>query len=439
MRDPSRYAGRDDLVREAYEYLMHGRSLFVAGRRGVGKSSFAAQVQQLVSGSADAKARFAVDTVQSSLNVTYRCDGTERLGEFASRLLHAVERAAGQRLAVAGKTAEKLKVNLKLVSYEIGHQQSEEIPDLTTRFSEVLIDWMRQLQSCDKAQVIIWIDEADLLIAKVKIGVFLKVVLENLSDAHIDNLSFGLVGISSGLTELKEQHPSITRFVMPIYVPPMLPEELVELLDRALDPTPVVFEGEVREALYVLSQGFPDPVHLLGYELFAAAITNLHTTATPKTLEDVLTKVTTTIKKEELRSIQTRIPDQHCEKLIYAAAMQGDEYTTAGDLALWLGWPEDRCREICAQLCALQFLEPEGRKGFRFVDPLFRIYLKMLEAQHTADLHRAHQLAKKTYHETSGDVATRALSKATDGTILKLILDNYRRTGRSGMGPKMPD
>ena len=439
MMDPSRYAGRNDIIREAHQYLSNGRSLFITGRRGVGKSSLATQIRQLMSRSSESEERFGIKGSSSScvLNVMYRCDGTETLTDFASRLLHSMERASGYQSVGAGKTVNRLKFNLKVVSYERADETATEAPHVISRFSELVIDWARQVRSVEDAEVTFWIDEADLLIERVNVGVFLKVVLENASDAGLAPLRFVLTGLNRALDRLRQQHPSITRFLMPVEVPPMGPDELTELVDRAIDPTSVSFEPDVREALYLMSQGFPDPVHLLGYELFEAALGNVHNVATPKTFNEVLRKVSTGIKKDELRSVEAKIPSTECEKLLYSAALFPREFCTALDLANHLEWKEDRCRELCAQLCDLQFLEQDGRRGFRFADPLFKIYLTILEAQRDANAKfeskRNELTSRAQLHMQSNEKASGAFRADTDRELLRIILNNFKTTGRTGM------
>ena len=123
MSDPARYAGRDDLVREAYGYLKNRRSLFITGRRGVGKSSLAAQLQNLLIQSGPAESRFDLRhdwSEPETLNVLYRCIGSETLKDLVDRLLNGLARQTGQRQAISTKSTSTLKVDLKLFGFGLG-------------------------------------------------------------------------------------------------------------------------------------------------------------------------------------------------------------------------------------------------------------------------------------------------------------------------------
>src|SRR5262245_14041486 len=161
MEDPSRYAGRDTLMREAYQYLANGRSLFVTGRRGVGKSSFSQQLRNLLTQSTAAEERFSIDgaaSLKDALNVTYRCSGTETLQEFGERLLVNLSRAtnAGAR---ASKSKDKFKLDLKVFGYE--HQDEYSMPPATfiNRFSDTVVEWFSSAGV--RRRVVFWIDEVD--------------------------------------------------------------------------------------------------------------------------------------------------------------------------------------------------------------------------------------------------------------------------------------
>ena len=436
LSDPSRYAGRDVLVREAHDYLRNGRSLFITGRRGVGKSSFAAQLQNLLTKSAKAEDRFNVHHGRSdpdAVNVTYRCVGSESLHDLAERLLHGLGKQAGATDSYETKRTKSWSVDLKLIGVEQKEEFTDKVPDIITRFSEVLKRWALGEPEHRRRQLVFWIDEVDLVIDRLELGILIKVVLENLCDAGVTEVSFVLVGISESLNSLKAQHASVTRFVMPIYVPPMVESELTEIVDRALKPTQISFADEVKEAMHCVSQGFPDPVHSIGYELFEAAFDRGVREATFTMFEAALRKITTVVKKEEFHSVEVRIPDANCERALFALAQGPSEYSTPSDLAARLSWPEPDCRTLCLKLAELQFLEQEGRRGFRFVDPLFRVYLNMLEIQREADLRRTQILAKIQVHLTGSDLASGARSEETERALFDVILKNYRRTGRSGL------
>jgi hypothetical protein len=183
--------------------------------------------------------------------------------------------------------------------------------------------------------------------------------------------------------------------------------------------------------MHLISQGFPDPIQCIGYELFEAVASGTDS-ASMKTFEHVLKKVTTVIKKEEFHSVETRIPDAKSERLLLVIALSSSEYVTTTELSARLSWPEEECRAFCLLLSDLQFLEHEGRKGFRFLDPLFRVYLNMLDVQREANIRRA-EIQMQISKLSSGDFNSQARQAESEKILAQIIVENYRKTGRSGL------
>ena len=89
MNDPTRYAGRNELVLEAHRYLNDFRNVFITGQRGVGKSSLATQITRIIKNDKIALRRFGINKQSRKTTpniVSYRCMGNESIEQIAENL-----------------------------------------------------------------------------------------------------------------------------------------------------------------------------------------------------------------------------------------------------------------------------------------------------------------------------------------------------------------
>lgn len=433
--DSTRYAGREILITEAYEYLTNERSIFITGKRGVGKSSFAMQIVNLMNKNPTTFDRFniSLDTKSvSAITVNYRCTGHENFQEIIINLLYALSRKLDKPLIKIEKISKKWGVDFKVLSHENLSEESILTPSITREFSEIIIECFEKFPRFKDSGVCFIIDEIDMLIGKVELGIFIKVFLENLSDVGIQNVTFVLVGIDKGLNVLKSQHPSITRYVVPIYIPPMNQNELNDIIQRALDQTGVIFSKDICDAVYMLSKGFPDLVHLFGYEIFSLARKN-DQEVDHKIFETVLRKIATKIKKEDFLNTKNKIPDIESERLLLEMAKIDSELGYLSLLAKKLEISEEECYKICKILSEQDILEQQGIGIYGFADPLFRVYLNLVNVEKEIHAIQAEIFTKlnKMVNEISVSQSEED-SKKREQLMFEIIKRNFEETGRTG-------
>ena len=435
MIDSEKYAGRNDLIIESFSYIKNQRSIFVTGQRGVGKSSFAMQLSNLLNKEVKTFERFNINRKDRSINtivVNYRCTGVETVKDLIINLLFDLSKKIDRSLKKIPKITKKWKFDLKVFSHENQRDEYIPTPSITKEFSELIISCFESNPKLYSYDICFMIDEVDLIINKIELGIFIKVFLENLSDVGFQNIKFILVGISKGLNLLKQQHPSITRYLVPIYVPPMTEGELYEIINRALAETEIKFDEEICQQIYMLSQGFPDPVHLIGYEIYNYLI-NHNYNDNSQIFESVLKKITTIIKKEEFLSIKNKIPNYDCERLLLEMAKINQEFVHINILSRRINVSEEECNKQCKLLTKNNFLEQNGLGSFRFMDPLFRIYINMVNIESEVSIERIKAFMKLN------TIINQSYQSSTDKEIIKrekllynVILRNYNKTGKSG-------
>ena len=117
-------------------------------------------------------------------------------------------------------------------------------------------------------RVLFVIDELDRLANTDGLANFIK-------NASSDRVKFLLVGIANNVSTLISDHESIERNLQPVLVPTMKPDELAEIVDRALallneEGVEIEMAPDARQELVSAAGGFPWFVHVLGQEALRA-------------------------------------------------------------------------------------------------------------------------------------------------------------------------
>lgn len=123
--------------------------------------------------------------------------------------------------------------------------------------------------SSDDFEIVIVFDEFDKL-PDAERHIFADTI-KDLSDNSIC-VTLVLVGIARDVSELLEEHASIDRCLIQILMPLMKPDELQDIIQRALTTLEMSIPDAALGLIVSLSQGLPHYTHLLGQEAAIAAI-----------------------------------------------------------------------------------------------------------------------------------------------------------------------
>src|SRR5262249_38695134 len=93
----------------------------------------------------------------------------------------------------------------------------------------------------------------------------------NLSD-NSTRATIVLVGVASNTVQLIADHESINRCLRQIYMQPMNPSELKEIVNKAVTKLGMQIEQQALNQIVALSQGLPHYTHSLGQESAFLAI-----------------------------------------------------------------------------------------------------------------------------------------------------------------------
>lgn len=415
IRDPMRFVGRSNLIRDCIKALNSSLGLIaVFGKRGVGKSSLLRQIQQMALGDYTIVRNAGLlkeipKRPKKYLTVYYICDsmidsGAELLKRLCNDqndedgLLRLVPND-GKDLAEFTRSKEaSAGADLKVVNWGTKGIESSKyarvVPGDTVQTFRNFINAIVTHQVHKKMKrdgLLILLDEFDVIKNIFGLGSLIK----SLSSS---NVKFGICGIGHDLVDLIEDHGSIERLLEQgsIHVKPMSSMESIEILNRAekLFKHIITFEPDVKTKIAEISQGYPYFVQLLGKECISKANQEntkiISRSLFEKVIEDI--KNGRTFPTLE-RSYQRAIGNSNDRQLLlHLLAEQPEENTTFNDdvgrvfLKKIRNDAEDFDIQHLDQVLPRLIDEKFGptltrvyeKPGiYEFVNPVFRLYIRL--------------------------------------------------------------
>ena len=285
IRDPSRFVGRTDLIRDCMLAINAPTGLIsVYGKRGVGKSSLLRQIQQMALGEYTLAKRAGLshlipNSPRTYLTVYYSCDSLISDGEgLLSRLCNdqGAEDSLLRLVPDEGKEIVEFTrskevsagADLKVLNWGAKGVESTKyakvVPgDIVQTFRNfvdaVVTHQVKKRMKRDGLLVLL--DEFDVIKNKDGIGSLIK-------SLTTPEVKFAICGIGRDLTDLVSDHASIERLIEQGVLPvkPMPIPESEEIITRAeeLFKGDVAFEPGISVQIAELGQGYPYFVQLIG-------------------------------------------------------------------------------------------------------------------------------------------------------------------------------
>jgi Cdc6-like AAA superfamily ATPase len=285
IRDPSRFVGRTSLIRDCISALNTTNGLIaIFGKRGVGKSSLARQIQQMALGDYTIAKRAGLsrsipERPRTYLTVYYPCDSLIADGrELLSRLCNDQSADDGLLRLVPDDGKEIVEfirskevaagADLKVVNWGTKGVETSKyarvVPgDVVQTFrnfvSAIVTHQVQKRMKRDSLLIIL--DEFDVIEDKSGLGSLIK----SLTTAEV---KFAVCGIGRDVTELVHDHASVERLLEQGALPvkPMPLAEAEQIIARAseLFKGAVRFEPGVATQIAEFGQGYPYFVQLIG-------------------------------------------------------------------------------------------------------------------------------------------------------------------------------
>ena len=415
IRDPSRFVGRTELIRDCISALNSSTGLIaVFGKRGVGKSSLLRQLQQMALGEYTlAKraglARLIPDKPRTYLTVYYSCDslisnGKDLLSRLCNdqsaddSLLRLVPNDGKEIIEFVRSKEASAGVDLKVVNWGAKGVESSKyakvVPDdIVQTFrnfvDSIIVHQVKKRMKRDALLIIL--DEFDVIENKDGIGSLIK-------SLTTPDVKFAICGIGRDLSDLIHDHASVERLLEQGVLPlkPMPIQESAEIIFRAAElfKGAIRFEPGIADSIADLGQGYPYFVQLIGKQCVNEANarnTNLiDRSVLEKVLEDLKTgKAFPTLESAYQRAIGN---SESRQLLLHLLAEQSTEQSLYSDE---IGRIVLKASRQVAEELNVQFIDqlmprliekkygpvlervPERQGTYEFVNPVLRQYIRL--------------------------------------------------------------
>ncbi len=345
------FAGRPEQISQVVSAVAQkGQHVILYGERGVGKTSLANVISQIMRGYSE----------QKVFSTIVNCDGIDDFTSLWQKIFR---------------------------EFDSLREYADNPPE------EITPESIRYILQRNLGKTMIVIDELD-RIGRPDATELLADTIKTLSD-HLVDTTLILVGVADSVNELIAEHASIERSLVQVQMPRMSRNELYELLDKRLNLLEMTVQDLVRENIVLLSQGLPSYTHLLALHSSQKAITRNSDCIEKSDLDDAIrmavNKAYHSIAKTYHQAISSSRKTIYAQVLLACALAKKDnlgffappdvvkpmsiimnkKYQTTG-FARHLN---DFCEEKRGSVLCKKGIERNYR--FRFVNPMMQPYVIM--------------------------------------------------------------
>ena len=359
------FAGRKDQVMDVINAIMQrGQHVILFGERGVGKTSLANVLYELLS-------KAGLEVMGSK---TINCDSTDDFSSLWHKIFREIRIAVETR--PMGFTAPPTEEKVVLDSLLPKKVAPDDVRYMLQRFT---------------GHTILIIDEID-RIGDQETTTLLADTIKTLSDHSVDTTVI-LAGVADSVGELVAEHQSIERALVQVRMPRMSRAELLEILDRGFSSMEMTADEGVKEQIASLSQGLPHYTHLLGLHTAQQAIkddrTHMKRNDLNEAIRIALSKAQQSIIRAHHKATSSARKTLYAEVLLACALAETDDlgYFAAADvrgpMSDIMGKPYDipafsrHLNDFCEAVRGpiLQKTGSVRRFRFRFINPLMEPFV----------------------------------------------------------------
>jgi Cdc6-like AAA superfamily ATPase len=357
------FSGRQDEIAELYSVIAQpGQHAVIYGERGVGKTSLAVVVAELLRGSNILVARAT-------------CDSSDNFS--------TVWRKALSEIAVS-RTTEAIGFGSSTTESSIPGAGLLGAGDVTPHAVQ------RALGAIGEQQPIAVIfDEFDRLgVAEGKDRAIFADTIKTLSD-RVAPATIVIVGVADDVGELIREHASVERALVQIRMPRMSREELAEIATKGVESARMRIAKAPVARITALSQGLPHYTHLLTQLAAQSALNERRDDIAMRDVEAAVSRAIDRAQQSVTEAYyRATAGDGGGRRRVLLACALADEddfgFFSAADLDEPLGKVggegaslETDLLELAKSEAVLQRREQAGTDRYRFVNPLLQPYVVM--------------------------------------------------------------
>lgn len=358
------FSGRTDEIAELYSVVAQpGQHAVIYGERGVGKTSLAAVVTEMLRGSGTLVARAT-------------CDSSD---DFSS-----VWRKALSEIAVSRTTQ----------SVGFGSTETQSSAPAAALLGSAAVTphaVQRALGSIGQQQgVAVIFDEFDRLGGSAgKDRALFADTIKTLSD-RVAPATVVIVGVADDVSELIREHRSVERALVQIRMPRMSREQLAEIVTRGVESARMKIAKTSVSRITALSQGLPHYTHLLGQLAAQAALSERRADISARDVDAAVARAIDRAQQSVTEAYYRATAgdgDVRRRVLLACALAEEDDFGffSADDLGGPLGRLGAESGETLEQdllalartEAVLQRRQEAGADRYRFVNPLLQPYVVM--------------------------------------------------------------
>lgn len=290
------FAGRNTQVERVSEAVgTRGKHALIYGERGVGKTSLANILKDLLAG-------------VGAIVVRVNCAHDDSFRSLWHRSL------------------DQVQLSVQLPAFGIGKAPRREVSSLADHLSGTvsvgaIVTLCKRLLP-DREMVAIF-DEFDRIKSRSVKRSFADLI-KSLSDNTVGT-TLVLVGVARDVNTLIEEHASVDRNLVQILMPRMSPVELREIIAKADQALGTHVEHDAADLIVLLSQGLPHYTHLLAKEATTRAVLDRRTDVQMQdvnaAVRDALDKSQQSVRSAYLQAVRTPRKDSLHPQLLLACAI----------------------------------------------------------------------------------------------------------------------
>jgi Cdc6-like AAA superfamily ATPase len=245
------FSGRAQQVRDVINATFQpGQHIVLFGERGVGKTSLAKTLTDLLKGA-------GITALSSG---TINCDGTDDFSSLWHKVFRELQATVRMEKLGFNASPEEKQINLDVLLPE------KVAPD-DVRYA---ISRAVTLTADPNQRMLVVFDEVD-RIKERSVTTLLADTLKNLSD-HLSPVTVIIIGVADAVDQLITEHKSIERSLVQVPMPRMSGEELSDIITKGFSKVGMTITDEAKTKIVSLSQGLPHFTHLLALESSMVAV-----------------------------------------------------------------------------------------------------------------------------------------------------------------------